>query len=31
MHIEDVIEWLKIADDDFDSAKILNESGEQTF
>jgi HEPN domain-containing protein len=26
MHIEDVREWLKIADDDFDSAKILNES-----
>jgi HEPN domain-containing protein len=26
MHIEDVKEWLRIADDDFDSAKILNES-----
>jgi HEPN domain-containing protein len=26
MDIEDVKEWLMIADDDFDSAKILNES-----
>jgi len=26
MNIDDVIEWLKIADDDFDSAKILNEA-----
>jgi hypothetical protein len=26
MHIEDVQEWLRIADDDLDSAKILNES-----
>ena len=26
MHIEDVIEWIKIADDDFDSAIILNQA-----
>jgi HEPN domain-containing protein len=26
MHSDDVKEWLRIADDDFDSAKILNES-----
>jgi HEPN domain-containing protein len=26
MNIEDVIEWIKIADDDFDSAEILNEA-----
>jgi HEPN domain-containing protein len=26
MHNDDVKEWLRIADDDFDSAKILNES-----
>ena len=26
MKIKDVIEWMQIADDDFDSAKILNES-----
>jgi HEPN domain-containing protein len=26
MKIKDVIEWIQIADDDFDSAKILNES-----
>jgi HEPN domain-containing protein len=26
MHSKDVIEWLRIADDDFDSARILNES-----
>ena len=26
MHIEDTREWLRIAGDDFDSAKILNES-----
>jgi HEPN domain-containing protein len=26
MHIEDVIEWIKIADDDFDSAEILNQA-----
>ena len=26
MNIEDVIEWMQIADDDLDSAKILNES-----
>ena len=24
MNTEDVMEWVKIADDDFDSAKILN-------
>jgi len=26
MNIEDVAEWIKIADDDFDSAQILNQS-----
>jgi HEPN domain-containing protein len=26
MNIDDVMEWMKLADDDFDSAKILNES-----
>jgi HEPN domain-containing protein len=26
MKIKDVIEWIQIADDDFDSAKILNEA-----
>jgi HEPN domain-containing protein len=26
MHIEDVIEWIKIADDDFDSAIILSQA-----
>ncbi|MDR2618613.1 MAG: HEPN domain-containing protein [Treponema sp.] len=26
MKIKDVIEWMQIADDDFDAAKILNES-----
>ena len=26
MNIEDALEWLQIADDDYDSAKILNES-----
>ena len=26
MNIEDVAEWIKIADDDFDSAEILNQS-----
>ncbi|GHV72129.1 hypothetical protein AGMMS49928_27910 [Spirochaetia bacterium] len=31
MHTEDVIEWLSIADDDFDSAKILNESVRKHF
>ena len=29
MNIEDVLEWIKIADDDFDSAKILNESAQK--
>ena len=31
MHIEDVIEWLRIADDDFDSAKILNDQVSKHF
>jgi HEPN domain-containing protein len=26
MEIEDVIEWIQLADDDFDSAKLLNEA-----
>jgi len=26
MNIEDVMEWIKIADDDFDSAEILNQA-----
>jgi HEPN domain-containing protein len=26
MNIEDVLEWIKIADDDFDSAEILNQA-----
>jgi HEPN domain-containing protein len=26
MSVDDIIEWMKLADDDFDSAKILNES-----
>ena len=26
MNIDDVLEWLKIADDDFDSAEILNQA-----
>ena len=26
MHIDDVMEWIKIADDDFDSAIILNQA-----
>jgi hypothetical protein len=26
MRIKDVMEWIQIADDDFDTAKILNES-----
>jgi HEPN domain-containing protein len=26
MHIEDVLEWIKIAEYDYDSAKILNEA-----
>jgi HEPN domain-containing protein len=26
MNIDDVMEWMKLADDDFDSAKILNEA-----
>jgi hypothetical protein len=26
MNVDDVWEWLRMADDDFDSAKILNES-----
>jgi HEPN domain-containing protein len=26
MEIEDVMEWVQLADDDFDSAKILNEA-----
>jgi HEPN domain-containing protein len=26
MNIEDVAEWIQIADDDFDSAKLLNEA-----
>ena len=26
MNIEDVMEWIKIADDDFDSAEILNKA-----
>jgi hypothetical protein len=29
MDIKDVIEWLMIADEDFDSAKILNEAVRQ--
>jgi HEPN domain-containing protein len=26
MEIEDVMEWMQLADDDLDSAKILNEA-----
>ncbi|MDR1287454.1 MAG: HEPN domain-containing protein [Treponema sp.] len=31
MKIKDVIEWMQIADDDFDSAKILNESARKHY
>jgi HEPN domain-containing protein len=31
MKIKDVIEWIQIADDDFDSAKILNESARKHY
>ncbi|MDR1106982.1 MAG: HEPN domain-containing protein [Treponema sp.] len=31
MKIKDVIEWMQIADDDFDSAKILNESARKYY
>jgi HEPN domain-containing protein len=31
MHIEDVKEWLRIADDDFDAAIILNESARKHY
>jgi HEPN domain-containing protein len=31
MKIKDVMEWMQIADDDFDSAKILNESAHKHY
>jgi HEPN domain-containing protein len=31
MNIEDVMEWIQLAEDDFDSAKILNESARKHY
>jgi len=31
MNIEDVFEWIKIADDDFDSAEILNQAARKHY